>query len=176
MAKRVKGKLHTGPLGGKYRIVSGRKVYIKSKAKTTTKTRVCAKPAMAPVKPGDFPVNTKFRAACAKNEKRRKPDAPLQILCREVKQRGVVDKYRRIIAAIDPDYLVKVGNSPERIMNYWSLLRQYVGPFSASPAQEAEFIAYARSVGLRDDIATGEAIERALAPRDRAILHKAHNM
>jgi hypothetical protein len=178
MAKRVKGKLHKGARGGKYRVVSGRKVYVTTKTKA--KRRVRAKVArtgpgkprrevMAPVKPGDFPVNAHFRSACAKNEKRRAPDVYLQLLCRQAKTRGIVAKYRRIIAAIEPEYLA-ANDTPERIMDYWSLYRQPVGPYSASPAQEAEFVAYGRANGLRNEAATGEAIMRALAPKDAALL------
>jgi hypothetical protein len=176
MAKRVKkGKLHTGARGGKYRVVSGRKVYVTAKKKAKRRVRdkvVCDnKKVMAPVKPGDFPVNAHFRSACTKNEKRRKPDVYLQLLCRQAKTRGVVAKYRRIIAAIEPKYLAD-NDTPERIMHYWSLFRQPVGPYSASPAQEAEFIAYARANGMLNEDATGQAIMRALAPKDAALFRR----
>lgn len=172
MAKRVKGKLHKGSRGGKYRLVSGRKVYVTAKTKTKRRVRdkvICEnKKVMAP---GEFPVDPRFRSACTKNEKRRKPDVYLQLLCRQAKTRGVVAKYRRIIAAIEPKYL-EHSDTPSRIIDYWSLFRQPVGPYSASPAKEAEFIAYVQANGMLNEDATGEAIMRALAPKDAALFRR----
>lgn len=175
------------------------KVTVKAKAKARRTRRKVAKKVVRARKPrvraiaaapelipksmpmskaGYVPMSAKTRAKCLKVSKRRKhtkASAILALLCREHKTKGVVAKYRRILAAVDPRFLAAVGSDDDAVLLYWAQnLRQYVGPFSASPAQEAEFVQYALTHGLEQDSATNDAIARALAPKDRQLLKAAY--